>query len=138
MTKKLILLAFILVIFSCDGGRVNYNNPNIPNYPVNLQLNLNLPQYSNLHYASNYVIVDGGARGIVVFNAGNSYLAYDLACPNQSFSTCTSPMIITGIEAKCTCDNSIYNLFSGQSTGQQYPMKPYRVEMSGGNLIIYN
>ncbi|WP_293871490.1 hypothetical protein [Flavobacterium sp.] len=138
MTKKLILFTFILVIFSCDGGRVNYNNPNIPNFPVNIQLNLNLPQCSNLQYASNHIIVDGGARGIVVFYTGSSYLAYDLACPNQSFSTCTSPMTVTGIEAKCLCDNAVYNLFSGQSAGQQYPMKPYRVEMSGGNLIIYN
>ena len=141
MKKILILLAFIPFLFACDSGSFNNNNPNIPNFQVNLQLNLSLPQYSNLQFASNHVVEYGfgsGARGIVIFNAGNNYLAFDLACPNQPFATCTSPMTITGIEAKCDCDNTTYNLFSGQSPGQQYPMKQYRVELNGGNLIVYN
>lgn len=137
--KILILLAFFPFIFACDGGSINYNNPNIPNYPVNLQLNLSLPQYSNLQFSSNHIVdYSQGARGIVVFNTGSGYTAFDLACPNQSFTSCTSPMTINGIDAKCACDNSTYSLFSGQGAGQQYPMKPYRVEVSGGNLIIYN
>lgn len=139
MKKILILLVVFPFIFSCDGGKVNYNNPNIPNYPVNLSINLSLPQYSNLQFASNHIVdYSQGARGIVVFNTGSGYNAFDLACPNQSFSTCTSAMTINGIEAKCGCDNTVYNLFSGQSPGQQYPMKPYSVQVSGGNLVIYN
>lgn len=137
--KILILLAFFPFIFCCDGGRINYNNPNIPNYPVNLQLNLSLPQYSNLKFPSNHIVdYSQGARGIVVFNTGSSYNAFDLACPNQTFSSCTSPMTINGIDAKCGCDNAVYSLFSGQSPGKQYTMKPYQVEISGDNLIIYN
>lgn len=139
MKKILILLVFFPFLFGCDAGTINYRNPNIPNYTVNLQLNLSLPQYSNLQFPSNHIVdYSQGARGIVVFNAGNSFLAFDLACPNISYSDCPTPMTISGIEAKCNCDNTTYNLFSGQSAGQQYPMKPYRVEMSGGNLIITN
>ena len=139
MKKIFILLAVFPFIFGCDGGRINYNNPNIPNNPVNLSLNMSLPQYSNLQFPSNHIVdYSQGARGIVVFNTGSGYNAFDLACPNQPFTTCTSPMTINGIEAECGCDNTVYNLFSGQSPGQQYPMKPYHVEVSGGNLIIYN
>lgn len=139
MKKIFVLLVFLPFLIACDGGRINNNNPNIPNYPVNLQINLSLPAYSTLQFPSNHIVdYSQGAKGIVVFNAGNSFNAFDLACPNQPFTTCTSAMIITGIEAKCSCDNTTYNLYSGQSPGQQYPMKQYRVEVSGGYLYVTN
>ena len=139
MKKILVLFLIISFVYACDSGSVNYNNPNIPNLPVNLSLNLSLPQYSNLQFPSNYIIdFSQGARGIVVFNTGSGFNAFDLACPNQAFSTCTTPMSISGINANCNCDNTTYSLFSGQSAGQQYPMKPYRIEIIGNNLIISN
>ena len=141
MKKIFILLVFFPFIFGCDAGSINYNNPNIPNYPVNLQVNMSLPQYSNLQFPSNHVVdYSQGARGIVIFNTGSSYNAFDLACPNQAFNICTSPLSINGIEAKCNCDTAEngYSLYTGQSAGQAYPLKPYRVEISGSNLIITN
>ncbi|MEO5778054.1 MAG: hypothetical protein ABIQ27_14225 [Flavobacterium sp.] len=136
------MLLFLPFLFSCDGGNINYNNPNLPNYPVNLSINMSLPQYSNLQFPSNHIVdYTQGIAGIVVFNTGSSYQAYDLACPNQLFgSACSSAMTINGIEAKCNCNLSeaTYSLFSGQSQGQPYQMKPYQVQISGGNLIIYN
>ena len=142
MSKKiLILLAFFPFILGCDGGSINYKNPNLPNYPVNLQINLSLPQYSNLQFASNHIVeYSQGIRGIVIFNTGNNYAAYDVACPNQLYSTCSSPMTINGIEAKCNCDiaENPYSLYSGQSPGQQYQMKPYRVQLGSGYLYVTN
>jgi|SRR6218665_1682285 len=140
VSKKIfVLLVLVPFLFACDGGTINNNNPYIPNYPVNLSINMGLPQYSNLQFPSNHVVnYTQGARGIVIFNAGNSYVAYDLACPNQSFESCGTPMVISGIEARCTCDDKVYNLFSGQSPGMQYPLKQYRVQVSGGNLLVYN
>ena len=143
MKKILILLAFFPFIFGCDAGAINYNNPNIPNYPVNLQINMGLPQYNNLQFAGNYIKdYSQGVRGIVVFNTGSGYNAFDLACPNQAFNICTSPLSIASgaVEAKCACDvtESPYSLYTGQSLGQQYPLKPYRVEINGANLVITN
>jgi hypothetical protein len=142
MKKILILMAFFPFLFACDAGTVNYNNPNLPNYPVNLSINMSLPQYSNLQFPSNHVVnYTQGVAGIVVFNTGSGFNAFDLACPNQLFgSACSSAMTIDGIQAKCNCDVSEnpYNLFSGQSPGQSYTMKPYRVEINGSNLIIFN
>lgn len=139
MKKIFILLLLFPFLFGCDGGSVNNNNPNIPNYPVNLIINMNLPAYSNLQFPSNHIVdYSQGARGIVVFNTGSGFNAFDLACPNQSFSTCGSPMTISGIEATCDCDDTVYSLFSGQSPGQQYPMKQYRVDINGSSLVIYN
>ena len=124
-------------IISCDTGTFNNKNPYLPNYPVNKEINLSLPQYSNLQFPSNYVLIDGGVNGIVVFNTGSGFVAFDLACPNQELSAC-STMTINGINAKCPCDNAEYSLFSGQSAGLQYPMKQYRTELAGGYLYVTN
>jgi nitrite reductase/ring-hydroxylating ferredoxin subunit len=141
MKKIFFLLLIIPFAFGCDGGSVNNNNPNIPNYPVNLQINLNLPAYSNLQFPSNRIVdYSQGARGIVVFNTGSGYVAYDLACPNIAFTLCTEPMSVPvgNINATCGCDNTVYSLFTGQSPGQPYPMKQYRVDINGSTLVIYN
>ena len=131
-----LMLPFAL---GCESGSINNRNPNIPNYTVYLQINMSLPGYSNLQFPSNHIIdYSQGARGIVVFNNGSGFAAFDLACPNQAFASCTTPMTINGIEATCDCDDTVYNLFSGQSPGQQYPMKQYRVDISGNTLIITN
>ena len=141
MKKIIVLLLMLPFAFGCDGGSINNRNPNIPNYTVYLHINMSLPGYSNLQFPSNHIVdygVTSGARGIVVFNTGSGFVAFDLACPNQPFDTCTSPMTISGIEATCDCDDTVYNLFSGQSPGQPYPMKQYRVDINGNTLIVTN
>lgn len=138
MKKFLVLILILPFIISCDGGSFNNRNPYIPNYTVSLPINLNLPQYSNLQFASNHIVdYSQGARGIVVFNTGSGFVAFDLACPNQELSSC-STMTISGINAVCACDGAEYSLFSGQSAGLQYPMKQYRVEINGSMLTVYN
>jgi nitrite reductase/ring-hydroxylating ferredoxin subunit len=71
-----------------------------------MDLNMNLPSYSNLKFcrAMRYV-PNIGARGVIVFNTGSGYNAFDAACPNQAISTC-STMTINGINAVCGCDNA--------------------------------
>jgi nitrite reductase/ring-hydroxylating ferredoxin subunit len=139
--KKYLILLFITSFFGCDKEEFRYNNPYLPNYPVNLNINMNLPQYSNLLSPANAVYINAagqGIRGIIVFNTGSGYVAYDAACPNQALASC-STMTISGIDAICPCDEVRYSLFSGQAQGMQYPMKRYRVEQIGEvSLRVYN
>lgn len=136
--KKIFPIIALILLLSCDGGSFNNNNPYLPNYPVELQINMSLPQYSNLQYPSNHVVdYSQGVRGIVIFNTGSGFNAFDLACPNQTLSSC-STMSIEGINAICDCDSAEYSLFSGQSPGKQYRMKQYRVQINGNTLLIYN
>jgi nitrite reductase/ring-hydroxylating ferredoxin subunit len=137
MKKSVWLSVLFLIFFSCsDNGPIN-TNPFIPNYTFTVDVNMNLPSYSKLLYPSNAVYYAGkGVKGLIIFNTGSGYNAFDAACPNQTPSTC-SPMTIDGIDAVCSCDNKTYSLFSGQGS-LQYPMKQYRVEVNGNVLRIYN
>jgi nitrite reductase/ring-hydroxylating ferredoxin subunit len=137
MKKSVWIFILFSAFISCsDNGPVN-TNPFIPNYTFTVDINMNLPSYSKLLYPSNAVYYAGkGLKGLIIFNTGSGYNAFDAACPNQTPSTC-SPMTIDGIDAVCSCDNKTYSLFSGQGS-LQYPMKQYRVEVNGNVLRIYN
>ena len=139
MKNSLFLLIVFPMLFGCDTNAPINNNPYLPNYAVNVDINLNLPQYSALKFVSNAVYIPNeGVRGIIVFNtSGTTYNAFDAACPNQVLSSC-STMTIKGINALCTCDNAEYSLFSGQSKGAAYPLKQYRVTVNGNVLKVYN
>ncbi len=137
MKKYFFLLIAIPLFFGCSPNNFNNNNPYIGNYNFTLNINMDLPSYSNLQYVSNAVYYPGqGVRGIIIFNTGSGYNAFDGACPNQSLGAC-STMTIKGINAVCPCDGKEYSLFTGQG-GLQYPLKQYRVEVNGNMLRIYN
>lgn len=137
MKKYAVLFLIIPFFFSCSDSGIRSNNPYLPNYSVLIDLNLNLPQYSNLKFTSNAVFITGkGIRGVVVFNSGSGYNAFDAACPNQALASC-STMTLKGINLVCPCDNEEYSLFSGQGK-LQYPLKQYRVQVNGDVLRVYN
>lgn len=137
MKKFWLLTLFVSVLFSCSDNNISNKNPNIPSYSVNLSIDMNLPAYSNLKFVSNGIIIPNyGAKGIIIFNAGSGYNAFDAACPNQAINSCTA-MTINGINALCSCDKSEYSLFTGLG-GKEYPLKQYRVEVSGSVIHVYN
>ncbi|PXY38937.1 hypothetical protein DMB65_20505 [Flavobacterium cheongpyeongense] len=137
MKKIWLLILFISALFSCSDNDINNKNPYIPKYPVNLTIDMNLPSYSNLKYMSNGVIISGyGAKGVIIFNAGSGYNAFDAACPNQALTSCTA-MTIKGINAVCSCDDTEYSLFTGLGE-KEYPLIQYRVEVSGTIIHVYN
>lgn len=139
MKHYLFLILTAVLFLSCDKeDNANNNNPYLPNYPVNLQINMSLPAYTNLQFPSNAAYVGGyGVRGIIVFNTGSGYNAFDAACPNQALSSC-STMTIDGINALCSCDQKEYSFFTGLAAGAQYPMKQYRTSVNGNVITVYN
>ena len=146
MRKYFLLLIAFPMLFGCSTNSTNNNNPYLPNYTVNLDVNMSLPQYSHLKFVSNGIYVAGqGVRGVFVFNTGSGYVAFDAACPNQALSSCSTMTFkkiddqrIDRTNVVCACDNAQYSLFSGQSAGKSYPLKQYRVEVNGNLLRVYN
>lgn len=140
MKKYILLLIVSLFFLGCSDNQNSNKNPYIPNYSFSVDLNLNLPLYSNLKSPGNGIYYsNAGAKGIIVFNTGTGYNAFDAACPNQEISSC-STMTLKGINALCACDSKEYNLFTGQeTTAVTYPMKQYRVQIvSETQIRIYN
>lgn len=138
MKKQLLLILTIPLLYCCSNTDFNNKNPFVPNYSFTVDINTNLPAYSDLKFPSNAVYYSSvGARGIFIFNTGSGYNAFDAACPNQALSAC-STMTINGINAVCSCDNAQYSLFTGQSAGKQYPLKQYRVEIIANVIRVYN
>lgn len=138
MKKIWLLIVFVSVLFACSDNGNSNKNPYIPNYPVNINLDPNLPTYNKLIYISNPVFVPNqGAKGLIVMKTGDgTYNAFDAACPNQELTSCTA-MTIDGIMAVCSCDKTSYNLYTGLG-GKEYPMKQYRVELKGTLIHVYN
>jgi hypothetical protein len=139
--KHLIIAFFsLLILLSCSESSVRNKNPYLPDYAFSLLINTNLPLYSGLNSPVFPIIVTDNGSGvsiIVMKVSATDYRAWDANCPNQYPTSC-SKMSINGINAKCSCDNIEYSIFTGIGTGN-YTMKPYRVEVSGANSIrIYN
>jgi nitrite reductase/ring-hydroxylating ferredoxin subunit len=140
MKKTLLLILLSFTIFGCNKDKFNNNNPYLPNYSFSMDVNINLPNYNQLTFTGNGIRVypaNGPAKGVIIFNTGSTYNAFDGACPNQNISSC-SLLTISGSNANCPCSSENYNLFTGQSPGKEYPLKQYRVEVNGDIIRVYN
>ncbi len=140
MKKIIFIICALILTISCDDNKTQTNNPFLPNYTFSVDVNLDLPSYSQLNFPGNgYLITQQGAgiRGVFLFNTGSGFVAYDAACPNQALADC-STMKLDGVNAKCSCDNVKYLLYTGLSAGQQYPMKAYRTEVLGKTVRVFN
>ncbi len=137
MKKYLFILILLPLFYNCSDTGFNNRNPFIPNYSFAFSINTSLPSYNDLLYTTGAVYIPSqGARGLIVFNNGSGYNAFDAACPNQTIGAC-STMTIKGINAICPCDSREYSLFTGQG-GLEYPLKQYRVEVNGNMIRVYN
>lgn len=136
--KKLLLIALITTFFSC--GSSDDGNTILPNVPVNVTLNLNLPAYQDLLINNGSVFVSGhGIKGIIVFRfSANNILAWEAACPHISPNQC-STMVINGVKMVCGCDDSEFSILDGAPlSGTPFPARQYRAVRAGNTITITN
>ncbi len=116
--KTLILFtaAIVLMLQACKKT----NSP-IPSVPVDVYIYLNQPLYTNLKVPGGWVYVQGGVKGLIVYNTGNDlFRAYDRACTYDPSTTCSSVTVttdnITAVDSCCVgdaCCNSKYIITDG-------------------------
>lgn len=138
--KRLFKILCLALLVSCSSDNDNPGNCNfLINAAVNLNVNLNLPQFSQLQFTNNPIYISGqGNNGIIMNNTGLGLRAWDATDPNHVLSTC-SILSIDGIKAICNCaDANEYELTSGQPFGATLPcgLKEYRVENLGDNTFL--
>ncbi len=141
MKKNSILyVLFISLLFlSCTKNK-RERNPYLKDVSFNLQINMDLPQYSSLKFANNSILVQQvGIKGVIIFNTGSQFLAWEASDPNHYPSSC-STMQPNQFTCSCPCEENKYSLYDGQIIEGEgnYTLKPYHVSVNGQSLFIYN
>ncbi len=145
MKNVLFKTLICLLIVSCSKSDVNNNNPYLPNYEFDTGniINTILPEFNNLKFAGNHIILNSnyGINGVVVYNSGSDFSAFEITDPNHSIESC-SLLSVEGVIATCTCDDgNSYDILTGQGregTTGQYPLKRYIVEVNENIIRVYN
>jgi len=150
-----IAILFLLSIFIASTSCGKYEDV-IPDTCVNFDINLTYDVlFFDLSAAGNSVVVTSstnnwgacasgfGNNGIIVYNSGDGYYAYDCTCPycyklgGQSIA-----VEVDGIYAVCPECGTNYALPSyGTPTKAgpgQYMLKNYRTQLSGNLLHVWN
>lgn len=141
--KKTLLALSCILIFGCSNTD-DINNCNfLFDANVNLTVNTNFPQYSQLQFNTNAVYVSGyGNKGIWLYRASSNILyAWDASDPGHVPSSC-STLTDSGIGdiVVCGCDDgNQYSLATGlglSENSQSCTLQPYRVESLGNNTYL--
>jgi hypothetical protein len=137
----LLLICCLFLSCSNDDGDPNCNF--LFDAGVNLTVDTNLPQFSQLQFPGNGRYVSGqGNNGIWLWRAtSSSLLAWDAADPTHPPSACsTLNEINTGDIVECGCeDGNQFSLITGQAIGQNTEpctLLPYRVDDLGNGVFL--
>ena len=99
-----------LLFTSCQGEE----HP-IPNVPVNISINLDLPSYQQLNAPGGWAYVNGGSRGIVVYRNFDEFVALDRHSTYNSDDPSAVVMVdsVNFFELVDTTSGSRYSIQSG-------------------------
>lgn len=136
----ILLICFFNLLLACKVDKIEQTNY-VPYKPVGFDISLNI--YSNLKIPNGYAVFPYyGYKGIVVYNDGAGYKAYDLACPYLKPENCDIPMDTSKLpNLNCeTCDANKSLQFSLQipfatQNGTQYAMEQYYVVKIDNNTL---
>ena len=133
----LLLCAFLTN--SCDEDK---KYP-IPNVPVNVQLNLDLPSYQPLNSPGGYAYVNGGSRGLVVYRNFDEFVALDRHSTYNSEDACAVVSVNPDniFELIDTCSGSRFSIMNGGvlEGPAKWGLKRYTAYWDGGYIVsIYN
>jgi len=141
-TKVIFIFLFSSFIFSniaCDDNLDEV----IPDVPVNIEFDLNEPQYINLKVVMGAVKIDGYGyknNGVIVFRLNeNEILAFDATCPNHIDINASVNLNPNGSgTATCPHCGTVYYLVNYGYSKEGYPLKQYRVIKNGDDVRVYN
>lgn len=137
MLKKLTYFFVFITLINCSSNENLVNC--IQSLPLNINTDLNNPQLINAQIPGGHANLNGGNKGILLFNKnGTEFAAFDKLCP---VNDCNEPMIFENRLLKCPCDNSTYSVdFGGapQTDGYNCPAIEYQVIKNGSAIRITN
>lgn len=138
---RTVTFLFLALFFlsGCESDDVRNRNPFL--FDANFNIQISNIQALDLEFPGTAIFTNnGGVRGVFVVNTGGGLLAWEASDPNHAPNEC-STMQINGTNVTCQCDDAnTYNLFTGQSSGENLPftMLSYRVTETGGSIRVSN
>lgn len=152
-SNYLFSMAIAILFLSC--GKENPVDKLLPDVNVDLTIRPASIQYTfsdengngNLINAGGWLYVDGGYRGIIIFNTGLpdfTYRAFERTAPYgfPNDSDCRVEMDESGWFAIDPCSKTKYSLFDDGLPDDQgpgsLPLKQYNTSFDGTNLHVYD
>lgn len=161
--KKLIYIAIAVIsLVGCTKDTAKRNSF-LGEARFSYTINTNLPAYNSLKTPGSTVFIPAPSAGIkgvfVTYLGGNTYRAWEAACPNHNLTDCQAMHCAEGSKdvgfqpcednshnytmAMCPCDKTVYHLLNGQpiATGNItniYPLLNYNVTLAGEQITISN
>jgi len=131
------ILSTLLFFSSC-----NTKDDYIQEVYVNINIDLNLPEYSDLQVSGNSIFIEGGVEGIIIYHGvGNDYKVYDRNCSYQPSLSCSQIDSVDAGIAYCGCCSSAFLLSNDASVLNSpalLPLKKYYWTLSGSQMHISN
>ena len=132
-----ILFLFLIMFLGCKN---QYEG--IPDVNVNVFINIQNPQYQNLSGMGSWSYVEGGSKGIIVFNSDmENFMAYERHCPYAPENECSKVSVDqTNLFAIDTCCSTKYQLLDGSVIDGpgSLPLKRYNTSFDGNIIHIWN
>lgn len=135
----------VIIITVCTVSLSNCRNIDdehtVPDVVVNIDIDVNLPQYNNLNFIGGWIYLEGGYNGILVHRSTSDFIAaYDRQAPFQVNDYCRVIVDSNGVTCTDTCSGSQWLLLDGQLVKgpAARPLKPYATVFDGARLSIRN
>jgi hypothetical protein len=137
--KSALYILILLFFFSTCNTKDDY----IQDVPVNIYVDLNLPQYSDLDVSGNSIFIEGGVEGIIIYHGiGSDYKVYDRNCSYEPSLSCSKIDSINATLAYCSCCTSVFLLDQGGISANPPALSPLKVYNwslgNNNNLRIFN
>lgn len=111
----------------------------IPEVVVNQVFSVN--EYHQLEVAGGYALSDvGGVAGIIVYNTGSGYVAFDRCSTVNPEKRCAVIVDETGIILSDPCSEAKFDIRNGMPSKApaKRPLKPYQVRREGNIIRVIN
>lgn len=111
----------------------------IPNVLINIPpISLLDPNYAKLMAPNNFIFLEGGIAGIVVYNTGNGYVAYDRCSTVNPAELCSVEIDETGLSLIDPCSGGKFDLATGLpgKAPAKKALKKYRVLVTGDGYLL--
>ena len=137
MKSVIYILSTLFFLSTC-----NTKDDYIQEIYININIDLNLPEYSDLQVSGNSIFIEGGVEGIIIYHGvGNDYKVYDRNCSYEPSLSCSQIDSVDAGIAYCGCCTSAFLLSNDASVLNSpalLPLKKYYWTLSGSQMHISN